>query len=336
MTAQNQAQISVFVTGATGFIGSHLVDELLKKNYKIKCLVRKTSNLRWLEGKPVEFVYGGLFDNETLSEAVRGVDYVYHIAGVTFAKKKEEYYSGNRDATRNFLEVCFKSNPALKRFLFVSSQTAVGPSPDKDHPVDETTPYHPITTYGRSKMEAERAVVEYFDKMKCTVVRAPAVYGERDVAVLEYFKAMSRGLQALIGYKEKLVSLIHGLDLVHGIILAAESERAASQIYFISSEKFYTWKEVGELTTRLMGNRNIRIKIPHFVVYTVGAFAQSFSIFSKKPAILNLEKCKDLTRQYWTCSVEKAKRELGFTEKLGLEKGIKQTIEWYRKEGWIK
>ena len=336
MTKEIDPNAIVFVTGATGFIGSHLVDRLLEKNCKIKCLVRKTSNLRWLEGKPVEYVYGNLFDNNVLSEAVKDADYVYHIAGVTFAKKKEDYYRGNSEATKNFIEVCYKTNPRLKRFVFISSQTAVGPSPDSDHPVNEETEYHPITTYGRSKMEAEKTVAEYFDKMKCTVIRAPAVYGQRDVAILEYFKAMNMGLQALIGFGEKLVSLIHGIDLVDGIILAAESEKAVSQIYFISSEKFYSWNEVGKLTTRIMGKKNITIRIPHFAVYTVGAFAQFFSSFSKKPAILNIEKCKDITQNYWTCSIEKAKKDLAFKEKIGIEEGIRQTIEWYRKEGWIK
>ena len=327
---------TVFVTGATGFIGSHLVDRLLEKNCKVKCLVRKTSNLHWLEGKPVEYVYGDLFKNDVLADAVKNADYVYHIAGVTFAKKKHEYYRGNSEATRNFLEVCSKANPELKRFVFISSQTAVGPSADRDHPVNEETEYHPITTYGRSKMEAEKAVVEYFGKMKCTVVRAPAVYGQRDVAILEYFKAMNMGLQALIGFGEKLVSLIHGIDLVDGIILAAESDKAVSQIYFISSEKFYSWSEVGEVTTRLIGKRNIKIKIPHFAVYTVGAFAQFFSSFSKKPVILNIEKCRDIALFKYIKFIKKAKRDLGFRETIGIEEGIRQTIEWYRKERWIK
>lgn len=336
MTAPINSNASVFVTGATGFIGSHLVERLLEKNCRIKCMVRKTSNLHWLEGKPVEYVYGDLFKNDVLADAVKDADYVYHIAGVTFAKRKEEYFRGNSKATRNFIDVCYNTNPKLKRFVFISSQTAVGPSPDRDHPVNEQTEYHPITTYGRSKMEAEKAVIEHFDKMKCTVIRAPAVYGQRDVAILEYFKAMNLGLQALIGFSEKLVSLIHGIDLVDGIILAAESQKAISQIYFISSEKFYSWSEVGELTTRLIGKKNIKIKIPHFAVYTVGAFAQFFSAFSKKPAILNLEKCRDITQNYWTCSIDKAKRDLGFKEKISIEEGIRQTIEWYRKEGWIK
>ena len=325
----------MFITGATGFIGSHLADELIKKNYQIKCLVRKTSNLQWLKNKPVELVYGSLFEKDVLSDAVKETDFVYHIAGVTFAKKKEDYFRGNTDATKNLIEICYNTNPGISKFIYVSSQTAVGPANSKV-PVDENTDYHPITTYGRSKMEAEMIVRTYFDKMNCTIVRPPAVYGPRDVALYEYFKTMNRRLQPLIGFGDKLVSLIYGPDLVQGIILAGESHRANSNIYFISSEKFYSWKEVGDITSRLMNKKTFRIKIPHFVVYTIGAFAQFFSLFSSKPAILNLEKCKDLTQKYWICSAEKARVELGFKESVGLEKGIEETIRWYKDNGWRK
>jgi len=325
----------VFITGATGFIGSHLTDKLINKNYEIRCLARKTSNLRWLKDKPVELVYGDLWDDKILEKAIEDVDYVYHVGGVNFAKKKEDYFRGNTEGTENLIKITHRVNPDLKKFLYTSSQTAVGPS-FGNKPVDENTEYHPITTYGRSKMEAEKVVRKYFDKMNCTIVRAPAVYGPRDVAILEYFKTMSKGLQPLIGFNNKMVSLIHSSDLVDGMILAAESEKAVSNIYFISSEKFYTWKEVGELTSKLMNKRTITIKIPHFIVYFVGANAQFFSMFSKKPAIMNLEKCRDLTTQYWICSTEKAKRELGYKETLGLEKGLKDTIDWYKEMKWIK
>lgn len=325
----------VFITGATGFIGSHLTDELIKMNYQIKCLVRKTSNLQWLNNKPVELVYGTLFDNDVLTNAVKDADYVYHIAGVTFAKKKEDYYKGNTEATKNLLNICYNTNSGIKKFVYVSSQTAVGPANSKI-PVDEDADYHPITTYGRSKMEAEKIVKTYFDKMNCTIVRPPAVYGPRDVAIYEYFKTMSRRLQPLIGFGDKLVSLIYGPDLVKGIILAGELDKANSNIYFISSEKFYSWKEVGDITSRLMNKKTLKIKIPHFIIYTVGAFAQFFSLFSSKPAILNLEKCKDLTQKYWICSAEKALNELGFKESIGLEKGIEETIKWYKDQRWIK
>ncbi len=325
----------VFITGATGFIGSHLADKLIAKKYQIKCLVRKNSNIRWLKDKPIEFVNGSLWDDKLLENALADVDYVYHVGGVTFGKKKEDYYKGNVEATKNLIKVTHAVNPKLKKFIFVSSQTAVGPSLG-EKPIDENTEYHPITTYGRSKMEAEKVVKQYFDKMNCTIIRAPAVYGPRDVAILEYFKTMSRGLQPMIGFNDKKVSLIHASDLVDGMILAGESEKAVSNIYFITSERPYSWKEVGELTKEFMGRKTIKIKIPHFVVYIVGANAQFFSLFSKKPAIMNIEKCRDLTQAYWTCSGEKAGRELGFKETLGLVNGLKDTIDWYKKEGWIK
>lgn len=324
-----------FITGATGFIGSHLVEELLKKNYSVKCLVRKSSSTKWLDGKNVELVYGDLFDKEFLSEVLKDVDYVYHVGGVTFAKKKEEFYRGNVEATKSLLESCIKFKPDIKKFIHVSSQACVGPSFD-GKPIDETRDYFPLTTYGKSKMEAEKLVKSYFDKLNCTIVRPPAVYGPRDYAIFEYFKSMSHGLQPMIGFENKLISLIHAIDLVRGFILAGESDKSSSQIYFISSEKFYNWRDVGEITKQILGRRTLRLVIPHFAVKTVAFFSEVFGVFSKKPVILNREKARELTQAYWICSVEKAKREFGFSENFTLEEGFRNTIEWYKKYGWIK
>ena len=324
-----------FITGATGFIGSHLADELLKKGYEVKCLVRKSSSTKWLEGKQVEYVYGDLFTHDTLEKALKDVDYVYHVGGVTFAKRKEEFYKGNVDATKSLLEACYKFNPGLKKFVHVSSQAAVGPSFD-GKPIDETRDYHPLTTYGLSKVEAERVVISFFDKLKCTIVRPPAVYGPRDYAIFEYFKSMSRGLQPMIGFDNKQVSLIHAVDLVKGFIMAGEADISASEIYFISSEKYYNWHDVGEITKKLLGRKTLRLVIPHFAVKTTAFFSQVFGFFSSKPTVLNIEKARELTQAYWICSIEKAKRELGYKETMTLEEGFQDTIEWYRKEGWLK
>src|SRR4030095_6262633 len=311
------------------------VDELLKKDYKIKCLIRKTSSTKWLNGKPVEFIEGDLFTDDVLEKALSGADYVYHVGGVTFAKKKEEFYRGNVEATKSLLEACYKYNPGVKKFVHVSSQAAVGPSFD-GKPIDETRDYHPLTTYGLSKVVAEKAVMGYFDKMSCTIVRPPAVYGPRDYAIFEYFKSMNRGLQPLIGFDNKLVSLIHGVDLVRGFILAGEKEISSSGIYFISSELFYNWRDVGKMTARLLGKKTLRIVVPHFAVKTTAFFSEVFGFFSPKPIILNREKARELTQAYWICSIEKAKRELGFKELFTLEEGFKDTIDWYKKEGWLK
>ena len=325
----------VFITGATGFIGSTLVDELLKNNHEIRCLIRKNSSTKWLKDKPVEYFEGDLFSFDMLKNALKGVDYVYHVGGVTFAKRKEEFFRGNIDATKSLLEACYRFNPGIKKFIHVSSQAAVGPSFD-GKPIDETRDYFPLTTYGRSKVEAEKLVMGYFDKMSCTIVRPPAVYGPRDYAIYEYFKSMNRGLQPLIGFDNKLVSLIHAVDLVKGFILAGESEISSSEIYFISSEKYYNWRDVGKITQELLGRKTMKLVIPHFAVKTTAFFSEVFGFFSPKPIVLNREKARELVQAYWICSIKKAKRELGFKETMTLEEGFKDTIEWYKKEGWLK
>ncbi|HZV12723.1 MAG TPA: NAD-dependent epimerase/dehydratase family protein, partial [Candidatus Kapabacteria bacterium] len=168
--------MKALVTGTTGFIGSHLAEQLLSKGYDVRCLVRKTANLRWLENKPFELVYGGLSDMASLVAAVKDVDCIYHVAGLTAAKSREEFLRGNRDATRNLLEAAGENGNALKRFIYVSSQAAVGPSPTAK-PIDETFPYHPITAYGESKKAAEEEVQKFSSVFPITIVRPPAVYG---------------------------------------------------------------------------------------------------------------------------------------------------------------
>jgi len=326
---------TALVTGANGFIGSHLVDLLIERGYSVKCLVRENANLRWLEERDVELVPGDMFSTDVLGKALEGVNYVYHVAGVTFAKKKAEFYRGNIDAVKSLLETCVSSNPGMKKFIHVSSQACVGPSFD-GKPVDETREYFPLTTYGRSKMEAEKIVKSFYGKLPCTIVRPPAVYGPRDYAIFEYFKSMNRGLQPLIGFENKLVSLIHVKDLVRGFIMAGESDISASNIYFISSEKYYNWRDVGGMTQRLLGRKTLRVVIPHFAVKTTAFFSEVFGFFSAKPIILNREKARELVQAYWICSGEKAKRDFGFKEELTLEEGFMDTIEWYREQGWIK
>lgn len=325
----------VFITGATGFIGSHLAEALHQKGYQLRCLVRKTSNLVWIKHLPIEFVYGSLFDQDILSSAIRDVDYIYHVAGVTKAKTKKEFFKGNHIATKNLLDSAFLSAEKLRRFVHVSSQAAVGPS-FNNQAINEQTPFHPITAYGISKMGAEIECLKMMDKIPITITRPPAVYGPRDTDVFEFFNTINKGLQPMIGFGKKYVSLIHVSDLVKGIILAGEHPGAVGQTYFISSEQFYHWQEIGDLTAHIMQKKTVRLPIPVFVVYSVFAVAEFFSLFSDKPPLLSIDKAKDIAQNAWTCDVTKAKRELGFKEQLSLEDGIRGTVEWYREHGWLK
>ena len=323
------------MTGATGFIGSHLVELLLKKKYAVRILLRRSSDTVWLEGLNVERVYGDLFDDEALRRAVEGVDYVYHSAGVTKAKKKEDYFRGNALGTKNILEAVRRHNPGVRRFVYISSQTAVGPSPTRT-PITEDVAPHPITTYGESKWKAEEECRAFSSQIALTLVRPPAVYGPRDKDVYEFFSTMTKGLQPMVGMSEKYVSLIHVRDLVRGFVMAAESEKAKGETYFISSTDIYGWKEVGEVTRKVIGRMAVRLRIPEFGVYIVATFAELFSLFSSKPALINYEKARDMVQDFWTCDSAKAKRDFGYEQKISLEEGIQDTIDWYRKQKWLK
>ncbi len=325
---------TAIVTGANGFVGSHLVDYLLKKNFKVKCLVRKSSNLQWLKGKDVEIFNCGLFDRDGIRKAMEEVNYVFHVAGVVKAKNKDGYFKGNVEATKILLEIAAENSNKIKRFTLVSSQTVSGPSED-EIPVNEITECKPLTTYAKSKLEQEKLVLAYRYKMPVTICRAPAIYGERDTEIFIYFKTFSKGLTSLIGFDKKILSLLHVEDLSAGLYLAATTEKAKSEIYFISSEKFYTWDEVGEITSRVLNKKALKIRIPHFIVFIVAGIAQFLAVFSSKPATLNIEKAKDLTRHAWICDTSKAMRDLGFRQKVSIEEGIKRTCDWYKEMKWI-
>lgn len=322
------------VTGATGFIGSHLVDLLLKQKYAVRVLLRRTSDTVWLQGLPIEYVYGDLFDTNALREAVAGVDYVFHSAGVTKAKTAAEYFRGNTEGVKNLLDAVTQNNPGLKRFVQISSQTAAGPSPGKTPITEETTP-RPITTYGRSKLAGEEACAERLGRIPITIIRPPAVYGPRDRDIFEFFNTMSKGLQPMVGMKEKFVSLIHVGDLVRGFLMAAESENAIGQTYFLSSSQVYGWKEVGEVARRIIGKTAFRVKIPEAGVFAIAAVSEFFGLFSRKPVLINLEKARDMVQDYWTCDSSKANRDFGYVQEITLDEGIRNTVEWYKSKGWL-
>ena len=328
--------MKILVTGATGFIGSHTADKLLEKGYTVRCIVRKTSNLRWLEGKNFELVEAALSNQKELEKATENVDYIYHIAGNTSAKNLEEYLQGNCQGTINLMEAALKNAPNLKRFLYVSSQTASGPANSATVPTTENMPMNPITDYGRSKKAAEEAVNSYSEKLPITIVRPPAVYGPRDTEIFDIFKMAKMGLNAYMGFNKKMLSLVHSEDLCEGIIAAAESENTVGKTYFVSSDEFYYWKDIYKIMKKCFGKSwTVSIYLPHFLVLTAGAISGFIGKLSPKPPVFNYQKGIDFIQQYWICSTENAAKDFGYKQKISLEKGIEETIKWYKEMGWF-
>ncbi len=329
----NTKKMSV-VTGANGLVGSHLVDLLIEKGHRVKCIVRKTSNLQWLKDKPVEIIDSGLFDRDSLKGAIEGADYLFHVAGLVKAKKWADYYKANVQATESIMEVTSECNPNIKKVVIVSSLTAAGPVLQGEYHTEEVI-LNPITRYGRSKADQERAAMKFKDKLPVTICRAPAIYGERDTEIFLVMKTYKQGLMTMVGFDEKKVSLIHVRDFVRGLYLAAVSEKSSGEVYFISSSEFYSWPQISSVFKKVFGKGAINLRLPHFLVYTVAVVAEFFSVFSSKAATFNIEKARDFVQKYWTCDYRKAERDLGFKQEIPIEKGMQETVDWYKKMKWL-
>ena len=324
----------VLVTGANGFVGSHLAEELLRRGHQVRGLVRKTSDLRWLKGVDLELAYGEVTDPASLAEAVRDVRIVYHVAGVTRARQRETYYQVNQQGTLNLLEACLRNDPGLDKFVLVSSLAAAGPSPE-GRLIREGDAPEPVSDYGRSKLLGEQEAAKFMDRLPITVIRPPAIYGPRDVDFLAYFRILKKGLRPLLGWRERRLSICHVSDVAAGTILAGESEKSAGQIYFVSGDRDCSWEELSTTMAGALGVRTRKIRIPLFGLHAAAALAEMFAPLFREAPTLDRRRAREMSQQCWTCDWGKAREELGYQPAVSLEEGIRETVEWYRSMGWI-
>ena len=330
------------VSGANGFIGSHLVEALKKRGYLVTCLVRKTSNLNWLKGLDIRLVYGDCTEKESLYQAVEGADYVYHLAGVVRAVDRETYYRVNFLGTKNLLEVCDAINRNIKKFIYLSTQAAVGPEKGAKKgdrllfPVSEgEQDPHPITDYGKSKLKGEVVVNSYRDRLPVLTIRAPVVYGPRDKDIYTYFKFLKTGIRPLPGKGEGCFNALYVGDLIEGMILAAENESSSGETYFIADERSYSWREAAEKAARAMGVRALKINIPGWLIFASAFLAELTSGITRKPALIDRQKAKEILHNGWFCDISKARERLGFRPRFSLEEGLRITAAWYKDNGWL-
>ena len=300
----------------------------------MRCLVRYSRpDLGWVSKLPIEIVRGSYYSIDSLKPALKDVDYVLHIAGVTKAKKPGDYHDGNVLATKNLLEAAV-DNPRLKKFTLISSLAAAGPSLDGT-PLREDSPGTPITTYGVSKLEAETVCHLYANKIPIVILRPPAVYGPRDSDILQIFQWVNKGIEPVFGTHHKQLSLIYGPDLARAIVDATLSDRTTGETYFVSDPKIYTLSETLEAAARILGRRTVRVRFPSFLLYSMAGISELLMAFASSPATLNVEKARDLLQHYWVCDPGKFHEHTGFQTQVTLEEGLRTTIEWYKESGWL-
>ncbi|MGA2134251.1 MAG: NAD-dependent epimerase/dehydratase family protein [Bryobacteraceae bacterium] len=319
----------ILVTGGTGFIGSHLVDRLISRGSTVRCLVRRTSPVRaW--PPPVERTEGDLETGAGLAEALRGVDTVIHLAGVTKARVPSDYERGNVTATANLI----RAAEDVRRFVHVSSLAAAGPSPP-DRALTEADAPRPVSRYGRSKLAGEEVVRKSPLSDRTVIVRPPVVYGPRDADVFQMIRAVASGWMLQIGRTPRRFSLIYVGDLVDGIIAAADGGQGG-QLFYLAHAAAVSWAEFGGTAAGLMGRRLRTLAIPEKAAYAVGWCAERWSGFRGKPGILSRDKVREACCTGWVCDPGLAGRELDFRARTGLQDGLRQTVQWYEEAGWLK
>lgn len=325
---------TVAVTGGTGFIGSHTVEALLQEGYLVRCLIRPGRNGRgWLTGLPVEIRDVDLLNKGAVHACLEGCDEVVHIAGVTKAIRRKDFFTGNVEPTRTLLTAC-RELGSIKRFCYLSSLTATGPS-EPGLPVNEDSPCRPLTAYGASKLEAEQVCWRFADDFSVVILRPPAVYGPRDGDILQMFRSIKFGIMPVMGPAAKMLSMVYVTELARAITTVMRSESSSGRTYFVGDKTPYLYSELVAITASLMGKTTINLPIPNPVLYTIAGAVQLVSWLLRKPSIVNIDKVRDLVTPNWTCDPGRIEKELGFRTEIGVRDGLKRTLEWYRSEGWL-
>lgn len=326
--------MKALVTGASGFTGSHLVKRLVRDGYKVTALVRKKSNLSRLKNVKCEFVYGDVRDKEEIEEAVKGKDIVFHLAAAwqNYSMTTKEFHDINVTGTKNLLDAARKYG--VKRFIHTSTVGVLGNV--KEIPASERTEYNPGYPYQHTKLEAELLALAYYRKYKLpvTVVRPSGVHGPGDKRFLKVFKLIKEGKLVMIGKGDKWYHLTYIDDLIQGYVLCATKKKAIGQVYIFANEEPVTIQEFAHLVAKIVKGRPPRMNVPVLPVYLVAAILEAICTPLRIKPFISPRRL-DPFRNNRIFSISKAKKELGFKPKVGLEEGLKRTAAWYKKEGWL-
>jgi nucleoside-diphosphate-sugar epimerase len=321
----------VLVTGATGFIGSRLIESLLAEGQnEVYALVRNPAKLSWLQNNPALHLLRG--DLEALPSFPANLELVFHLAGLTKATKHADYYTVNQKGTASLLQHLVQ-NRLKPKFIYLSSLAAGRPA-TSGQPVREDEPPEPASPYGESKLLAEQEILKYQEILPATIIRAAAIYGPRDRDFLQFFELINHGW-LLSASKKIIMSLCYVDDLVLALETCALKSRGEGEIYNVADPVPRTWEDIGLAAARLLNKKIKKVKVPLPLTKTAAALSEFGSKLSGQPSPLNLSKYRDMEKLSWVADPAKIKKELGFETAWPFERALQVTIDWYKANGWL-
>lgn len=321
--------VDILITGATGFVGSHLVEAFGRRGLAVRALVRATSDVSVLDRLGVEQVVGSLSELYSLRRALAGIDTVVHLAAATRALSPVTFHEVNATGTLHLLEAM--EEEGVRRLVYLSSLAAAGPA--QGRPIRPSDEPRPLTTYGRSKLAGERHAL-HRDAISAVVLRPPAVYGPRDRELLPFFRLARYGMLPVIGTVDRRLQMIHVRDLADALVRAVEATDATG-VFHVAEPTAYAWHEILDLVAGAVGRRGVRVRVPAPVLHVAAGGTQMMARVSRRPAVFDREKALEILATGWLCETETAAEELGFTAAIPLAEGLRETASWYRAHGWL-
>ena len=318
------------VTGATGFVGSHLADVLRQRGDDVTALVRSPAKAQTLLAGGARVLAGDLYDTGALQRAAQGQDVVYHVAGLVASRDEAGFLRANRDGTRNV--VAASESAGVPRLVLVSSLAAAGPAP-RGAPLSGQEVPRPVTAYGRSKLAAEEVVKA--SSLRWSVVRPPLVYGPRDREVLKVFRLARFRIAPVFGDGAQELSAVHAEDLARALVAVASTPAAISKTYMACHPEVFTTRAFGIAVGAAMGHSVATVRIPQPIGRAVLAITETAATLARQTTILTTDKANEFFQPAWTGDPNPLTRDTGWMAAYDLKRGLEHTYNWYREAGWL-
>jgi nucleoside-diphosphate-sugar epimerase len=323
--------LKVLLTGASGFVGSHILDQLVARGFPTRVLLRPNSSRRFIRERlpNVETTQGEFADMVSLSNALAGATHVIHCAGAVKACRASDFFQANQVATRNLVQA-FNKTPHAERFILISSLAAAGPALPLA-PAREGQPENPVSVYGKSKLAAETELSQAC-KAPYVIMRPPAVYGPRDSEFLRLFVALKRHIRPIPSHQP--LSLVFVRDLAR-VALDLLSSPLKGKLYYIANREVVTAREIAATIAQAMKQWTIPLPLPVYALWPICLAQHALSVATGKPNVLSLQKFNELSAPGWVCDPALLERDHGLRCPTNLRQGVSETLEWYQQNRWL-
>jgi len=328
----------ILITGASGFIGSFIVEEALSRGFETWAAVRKSSSKAFLQDKRINFIELNLSSEEQLKEQLKGLefDYVVHAAGVTKCLRKEDFFRINTEGTKNLVRALQDLKMPMKRFVYISSLSIMGAIREEQpyREIRERDKAQPNTAYGKSKLEAEQWL-DTQHVLPYIILRPTGVYGPRERDYFMMAKSIKAHTDFAVGFKQQDITFVYVTDVVQAVFLALENGETGRR-YFLSDGEVYQSSTFSDLIRKELGNPWwIRITAPLWLLRIITFCGEYIGHMTGKVTALNNDKYNIMKQRNWRCDIAPARQELGYDPKVKLEEGVHKSISWYKKNKWL-